>query len=117
MDTFSRAYLQGLGDKSEEVLFQELIDQRVDDIVHYIIENVLNSAKQGKVSFCLGITNSRASKLCPIVYFEGKRSHLSAINLKTHNTIQQVKQRLHQIFPDSTIFLDSLERYLLVDWS
>ena len=117
MDTFSRAYLQRLGDKAEEVLFQELIDQRIEEIVHYIVENVMNSAKQGKVSFCFGITNTRSSKICPIVYFEGKRSHLSAINVKTHNTIQQVKERLHQIFPDSTIFLDSLERYLLVDWS
>lgn len=117
MDTFSRAYLQALGDKSEEVLFQELIDQRVEDIVQYIVENVMKCAKQGKVSFCFGITNIRSSKMCPIIYFEGKRSHLSAANLKIHNTIHQVKQRLHYIFPDSTIFLDSLERYLLVDWS
>lgn len=117
MDTFSRAYLQRLGDKSEEVLFQELIDQRVEDIVQYIVENVMKSAKQGKVSFCFGITNARASRMCPVVYFEGKRAHLSSFNLKTHNTIQQVKQKLNQIFPDCTIFLDSLERYLLVDWS
>jgi hypothetical protein len=117
MDTFSRAYLQGLGNKEEEVLFQELIDQRIEDIVHYIIENVMKSAKTGKTSFCFGVNHARSSNLCPIVYFEGKKSHLSASNLKTKNTIQDVKQKLHQIFPDSTIFLDTLDRYLLVDWS
>jgi hypothetical protein len=117
MDTFSRAYLQSLGDKEEEVLFQEQIDKRIEDIVHYIVENVMKSATIGKVSFCFGMTHTRSSSLCYIVYFEGKRSHLSASNLKTKNTIQEVKQRLHQIFPDSTIFLDSLNRYLLVDWS
>ena len=117
MNTFSRAYLQSLGDKEEEVLFQELIEQRIEDIVQYIIENVMKSAKVGKSSFCFGMNHARSSSLCPIVYFEGKKSHLSASNLKTKNTIQDVKKRLHQIFPDSTIFLDSLDRYLLVDWS
>ena len=117
MDTFSRAYLQSLGDKEEEVLFQEQIDKRIEDIVHYIVENVMKSAKLGKVSFCFGMTHARSSTVCPIVYFEGKKSHLSATNLKTKNTIHDVKRRLHQIFPDTTIFLDSLERYLLVDWS
>jgi hypothetical protein len=117
MNTFSRAYLQSLGDKEEEVLFQELIDQRIEDIVQYIVENVITSAKIGKTSFCFGMNHARSSSLCTIVYFEWKKSHLSASNLKTKNTIQDVKRRLHQIFPDSTIILDSLDRYLLVDWS
>ena len=119
----SRASLQKLAKKQDGELLEEQINDRVENIVQYIMEQVIQRAKNGKTIYTYQPGHHQNKELS--MHVEGKRMLCDARGGITGysplgvgmNVYQNVILSLGMRLPDCDILTHPQQNYIIVDWS